>query len=173
VLIGPIEPFDEGILVRLARLNIPKRDPAVGQELRPVIQSNRLGLATPGRYLLRHPNHPFSYNDVSTSMDRLPAHLHPECCTSEIVICHTRRNFLLARKSVSRCRPAMEQARGHEPRKAPVTRKLLYFIPPFEFPFDLVIKQPPNVVAGGWYSLRCGGERVAISLAARERWRHY
>ena len=49
VSIGPIEPFDEGILVRLARLNISERDPAVGaparkavgQELGPVIQSNR------------------------------------------------------------------------------------------------------------------------------------
>ena len=63
VSIGPIEPFDEGILIRLARLNISERDPtvdaparkAVGQELGPVIQSNRLGLTTPGRHLVQHP----------------------------------------------------------------------------------------------------------------------
>jgi hypothetical protein len=52
VSIGPIEQFDEGILVRLVQLKRPEHDPAVcaparnavGQERGLVIQSNRLGL---------------------------------------------------------------------------------------------------------------------------------
>lgn len=51
--IGPVEPFDEGILVLLVRLNRPERDPAVGQELGPITQSNRLRLTPPGRHLVQ------------------------------------------------------------------------------------------------------------------------
>ena len=67
VAIGPIEPFDEGILVRLARLNIPERDPAVdaparkavGEQFRAIDEANRLRLAAPGDDLFEHTDYPF------------------------------------------------------------------------------------------------------------------
>jgi hypothetical protein len=51
-----IESFHKGILIRLARLNIPERDPAVyapggkavGEEFRAIVEANRLRLNRKG-----------------------------------------------------------------------------------------------------------------------------
>ena len=67
VSIGPIEPFDEGILVQLARLNILACDPAVdaparkavGEEFRAMVEAKRLRLAAPGDDLFEHTDYPF------------------------------------------------------------------------------------------------------------------
>ena len=64
---GPIEPFHKGILIRLARLNIPQREPSVrtptrksiGEEVRAIVEPNRLRLAPPGGDLLQDPNDSF------------------------------------------------------------------------------------------------------------------
>ena len=61
----PIEPFNAGILIGLARLNKPERDPtsrtpgrkAIGEEFWAIVEPNGLRLATPGRHLLQHQNH--------------------------------------------------------------------------------------------------------------------
>jgi len=61
----PIEPFNEGILIGLARLNKPQGDPsvgapggkAVGEEFWAIVEPHGLRLASPGRHLLQHPNH--------------------------------------------------------------------------------------------------------------------
>ena len=61
----PIEPFNEGILIGLARLNKPEGDPtirtpdrkAVGEEFRAIVESNGLRLTTPGGHLIQHPDH--------------------------------------------------------------------------------------------------------------------
>jgi len=60
VSIGPIQPFDEGILIRLVQLNVLERDPAVyapggrpggravGEEFQAVVEVNRLRLNSKG-----------------------------------------------------------------------------------------------------------------------------
>jgi len=56
VSIGPIQPFDEGILIRLVQLNVLERDPAVyapggravGEESQAVVEVNRLRLNSKG-----------------------------------------------------------------------------------------------------------------------------
>ena len=66
---GPIEPFHKGILIRLARLNIPQRDPSVrtparkssGEEFGAIVESNGLRPTPPGGDLLQDPNHPFGW----------------------------------------------------------------------------------------------------------------
>ena len=62
-----IESFHNGVLIRLARLNIPQshhsvRTPtrkAVGEEFRAIVEPNRLRLAPPGGDLFQDPNDPF------------------------------------------------------------------------------------------------------------------
>jgi hypothetical protein len=63
--IGPMLSLDEGMLIRLPRLNISKRnrpfcppgDEAFGDKFRPIVQPNRLWLAPPGHHLLQHAEH--------------------------------------------------------------------------------------------------------------------
>jgi hypothetical protein len=62
-----IEWLHKGILIRLARLNIPQSNPsvrtptrkAVGEEFRAIVESKRLRLAPPCGDLLQYPNDPF------------------------------------------------------------------------------------------------------------------
>jgi hypothetical protein len=62
-----IEAFHKGILIRVARLNIPQRDPTVrtptrksiSEKFRAIVEPNGLRVATPGGDLLQYPNDPF------------------------------------------------------------------------------------------------------------------
>ena len=62
-----IESFHKGILITLARLNIPQNNPsvrtstrkAVGKKFLAIVEPNRLRLAPPGGDLLQYPNDPF------------------------------------------------------------------------------------------------------------------
>ena len=57
IAVRPIEPLHKGILIRLARLNMPQCDPAIGEELLTIAKPNGLRLSLPGSHLLQHLNH--------------------------------------------------------------------------------------------------------------------